>query len=299
MSNSQTWIAVSAYRQTYQSRLKCHGMIPARMPPATAPTTIAEAAYNCEESFHPIGQMCASLGLKSARSADALRRYRRWSAELGADYPATDPRSADHELRNLPEFRIRVLDLLHDLTKTNGAIIKFFKSLSRKREKQRMSISRSERFFCFVARLFQRKNNKTARATTTASPNPPPRPRTLKKGLSRRDATKLSDLHRTVANHLDSLDLASEIARNLATNLQRYSHDRNSPRQSRRSSQGSRRTVVAAPKATCERCKGQLEEGSARKGGQEIPGRSGLDRIHRRHMLEDPVWHRQVATLIE
>ncbi|KAK4892803.1 hypothetical protein LTR27_008717 [Elasticomyces elasticus] len=54
---------------------------------------------------------------------DNSSRFNIWVGNIGARYPAADPRSADHRLRDAPRPASRILDILRDLCETNHELL--------------------------------------------------------------------------------------------------------------------------------------------------------------------------------
>ncbi|KAK6424121.1 hypothetical protein LTR95_016435, partial [Oleoguttula sp. CCFEE 5521] len=80
------------------------------------------ATSRCLASFHAITDVSSEDVNLSTQHADSLARFRIWAGNLGAWHPRSDRRSADHRLRDAPEVEDRLVEILEELTDTNGDV---------------------------------------------------------------------------------------------------------------------------------------------------------------------------------
>ena len=83
---------------------------------------IKEATNRCLESF----QSALSLepGAALSKVDDNLARFRIWAGNIGAYHGLPSRASADFRLREAPEVTVRILELLEELSETNGELSK-------------------------------------------------------------------------------------------------------------------------------------------------------------------------------
>ena len=89
----------------------------------TNPGRVYGATANCLGSFNNVTtpSFPDAKGI-AVHHNDNVSRFRIWAGNIGAWHPKLDRRSADYRLRDAPEVEDRIVDLLQELTETNGDI---------------------------------------------------------------------------------------------------------------------------------------------------------------------------------
>ncbi|OQO14048.1 hypothetical protein B0A48_00924 [Cryoendolithus antarcticus] len=102
------------------------------------------ATSRCLASFHAITDVSSEDANLSTQHADSLARFRIWAGNLGAWHPRSDRRSADHRLRDAPEVEDRLVELLEELTDTNGDVRAIVSGSAKDRRVSPDSVSEDE-----------------------------------------------------------------------------------------------------------------------------------------------------------
>ena len=87
------------------------------------PASIKDATNRCLEGFESI--LNTASGASLSKVEDNLTRFRIWAGNIGAYHGLPSRASADSRLREAPEVKNRVLELLHELLETNGELSAF------------------------------------------------------------------------------------------------------------------------------------------------------------------------------
>lgn len=85
-------------------------------------TSVAGVTKVCLRTFkniQAVGDDSETTKLVAFQNADNVARFRIWCGNIGAYHSVEDRRSADHRLREVPEVKNRIVELLSELVETN------------------------------------------------------------------------------------------------------------------------------------------------------------------------------------
>ena len=88
--------------------------------PALLASPIKDATIRCLKGFESI--LDAARSEDSSNAEDNLTRFRIWSGNIGAHHGLPSRGSADFRLREAPEVKSRILELLDDIAETNNEL---------------------------------------------------------------------------------------------------------------------------------------------------------------------------------
>jgi hypothetical protein len=87
---------------------------------STLSSPIRDATLRCVQSFDAVLE--SACGKDISKAEDNLSRFRIWAGNIGAFHSLPSRVSADFRLREAPEVRSRILELLDDISETNNEL---------------------------------------------------------------------------------------------------------------------------------------------------------------------------------